>query len=71
MHIHSREAVAIAMQKPKPKKRYNNLSEFRDYLTANDLDVVVSFTGYELITKQARYWMIDGQIYSEPRGKQR
>ena len=59
------------MQKPKPKKRYNNLSEFRDYLEANDLETVISFTGYELCTKTTRYWMIDGQVYSEPRGRGR
>lgn len=59
------------MQKVKPKKRYNNLSEFRDYLVDNDLETVVQFTGYELITKKARYWMIDGEVYSEPRGRGR
>lgn len=71
MHIDSREAVAIAMQKPKPKLRYNNLSEFRDYLVDNDLETVIEFTGYELTTKRTRYWMIDGTIYSEPRGRGR
>lgn len=59
------------MQKHKPKKRYNNLSEFRDYLVANDLETVISFTGLELLTKSTRYWMIDGKIYSEPRGRGR
>ena len=53
--ITNREAVAIAMQKSKPKKRYNSLSEFRDYLEANNLETVLSFTGYEL-------------VYAEPRG---
>ena len=59
------------MQKVKPKKRYNNLSEFRDYLEANNLETVIEFTGYELVTKRARYWMVDGTIYSEPRGRGR
>ena len=69
--ITSREAVAIAMQKHRPKKRYNSLSEFRDYLEANNLETVLSFTGYELLTKSTRYWMVDGQVYSEPRGRGR
>ena len=67
----SREAAAVAMQKSKPKKRYNNLSEFRDYLESNNLETIVSFTGYELVTKRTRYWMIDGQVRSEPRGRGR
>lgn len=67
----SREAAAVAMQKSKPKKRYNSLSEFRDYLEQNQLETVVSFTGYELTTKTTRYWMIDGQVYSEQRGRGR
>jgi len=59
------------MQKVKPKKRYNNLSEFRDYLVDNNLETVIEFTGYELVTKRARYWMVDGTIYLEPRGRGR
>jgi hypothetical protein len=57
------------MQKHRPKKRYNNLSEFRNYLEANNLETVIEFTGLELVTNRARYWMIDGTIYSEPRGR--
>lgn len=59
------------MPKSKPKKRYNSLSEFRDYLEANNLETVIEFTGLELVTKRARYWMVDGTIYSEPRGRGR
>jgi len=59
------------MQKHRPKKRYNSLSEFRDYLEANRLETVIEFTGLELVTKRARYWMVDGQVRSEPRGRGR
>ncbi len=65
----SREAAAVAMQKSKPKKRYNSLSEFRDYLVANNLETIERFTGYELTTKTTRYWMVDGLVYAEPRGR--
>ena len=59
------------MQKSKPKQRYNSLSEFRDYLEQNNLETVLSFTGLELLTKTTRYWMIDGTVRSEPRGRGR
>lgn len=59
------------MQKPKPKKRYNNLSEFRDYLEQNNLETIIAFTGLELLTQSTRYWMIDGVVYAEPRGAKR
>lgn len=71
MYIHNREAVAIAMQKPTDQKRWNSLSEFRDYLVKTGREEIVSFTGWELTTKSRRYWLFDHTIYSEPRGRGR
>lgn len=52
----SREAEAIA------QKKWNSLSDLRDYLVNHTDETLVSFNGYELTTKRNIYTLSLGEL---------
>ena len=53
-----------------PKKlKWNNLSEFRDYLIANTTEKIVLFNGYKLVTETTEYGMVDSVLKVSPKQK--
>lgn len=49
----------------KYKTKWNSLSDFKNFLEKDTKEEIVSFNGYELITKNARYSLAFGQLSVE------
>ena len=53
-----------------PKKlKWNNLTEFRDFLQRETTEKIVVFNGYQLITETTEYGIIDGLLRVSPKQK--
>ena len=55
----------------KYKTKWNSLSDFKSFLEKESKEEIVSFNGYELITKKARYSLAFGQLTEEEKSKKK
>ena len=46
----------------KYKTKWDSLSDFKNFLEKETKEEIISFNGYELITKKARYGLAFGQL---------
>lgn len=55
----------------KHKTKWNSLSDFKSYLEKETKEEIVSFNGYQLVTKKAVYGLAFGELtVSEKKKKQ-
>ena len=53
-----------------PKKlKWNNLTEFRDYLARETTEKIEFFNGYKLVTETTEYGMVDSLLKVYPKQK--
>jgi hypothetical protein len=55
----------------KYKTKWNSLSDFKNFLERETKETVVSFNGYELITKTATYGLAFGQLVVNEKKKKK
>ncbi len=55
----------------KYKTKWSSLSDFKNFLEKESNEEIVSFNGYELITKKARYSLAFGQLTVEEKSKKK
>jgi len=55
----------------KYKTKWNSLSDFKSFLEKESKEEIVSFNGYQLITKKARYSLVFGQLTVEEKSKKK
>jgi hypothetical protein len=49
------------------EKKWNSLSDFKDYLIKTNKERVIEFYGYELITDKGSYGLVDGVLSFMPK----
>ena len=47
------------------KTKWNSLSDFKHYLETNTSEEIVSFNGYELLTRTTKYGLAFGKLMAE------
>ena len=46
----------------KYKTKWNSLSDFKNFLEKETKEEIVSYNGYELVTKKASYGLVFGEL---------
>jgi len=55
----------------KYKTKWNSLSDFKSFLEKETKEEIISFNGYELVTKKAKYSLAFGQLLIEEKSKKK
>ncbi len=50
-------------------RKWNSLSQLKDTIERDGKEQVISFNGYELVTKKWRYGLYDSILVRKPRGR--
>lgn len=53
------------------KTKWSSLTDFKQFLEKESKEEIISFNGYELVTKKAKYSLAFGQLLIEEKSKKK